>query len=256
MFKLSILAIILIFLLLFSPFSQRSNYFGRETVLNNISSPCDGEEDIITGRDLLYCSSEGGELREKPSLSSELLGILEPDTPVIVNSKGPYGWINIQLRNGKTGWVHTKFLSEEPENNYVVNSFPGIEKKELASRGSYVAAGVVQTAYKYMGVPYVWGGSTPSGFDCSGFVQWVYSQNGVHISRTADIQYTEGAPVKELEPGDLVFFTTYAPGASHVGIYLGCTLFIHASSSGSVRISSLDEDYYQSVFLGGRRYFN
>jgi cell wall-associated NlpC family hydrolase len=65
----------------------------------------------------------------------------------------------------------------------------------------------------------------------------------------------EGISVKDLEPGDLVFFTTYAPGASHVGIYLACSKFIHASSSGQVKISSLDDEFYRSVFIGGRRYF-
>ncbi|MEQ8171556.1 MAG: C40 family peptidase [Candidatus Eremiobacterota bacterium] len=127
--------------------------------------------------------------------------------------------------------------------------------RPLSSRGSSIAAKVVQTAYKYIGDPYVWGGESPGGFDCSGFVQWVYTQNGISITRTADTQYMEGIPVKDLEPGDLVFFTTYAPGASHVGIYLACSKFIHASSSGQVKINSLDEEFYKSVFIGGRRYF-
>ncbi|HPZ08556.1 MAG TPA: C40 family peptidase [Candidatus Eremiobacteraeota bacterium] len=128
--------------------------------------------------------------------------------------------------------------------------------KPLSSRGSSLAARVVQTSYKYIGVPYVWGGSTPGGFDCSGFVQWVYTQNGVFISRTADVQYTEGIPVSRPAPGDLVFFTTYAPGASHVGIYLANSKFIHASSSGQVMISSLEDDFYRSVYIGARRFFN
>ncbi|MEQ8225076.1 MAG: C40 family peptidase [Candidatus Eremiobacterota bacterium] len=127
--------------------------------------------------------------------------------------------------------------------------------RPLSSRGSSVAAKVVQTAYKCIGIPYVWGGESPSGFDCSGFVQWVYAQNGISITRTADTQYMEGISVQDLEPGDLVFFTTYAPGASHVGIYLACSKFIHASSSGQVKISSLDDEFYKSVFIGGRRYF-
>jgi len=130
------------------------------------------------------------------------------------------------------------------------------QRYNLSSRGSSVAASVVQTAYKYLGVPYVWGGTTPAGFDCSGFVQRVYAENGVSIPRTADVQFEAGKPVIDLEPGDLVFFTTYAPGASHVGIYLANSYFIHASSSGYVRINSLQEDFYKSVFLGGKRYFN
>ena len=203
-----------------------------------------------------YCSDEGGELREKPTLCSRLISNLEPGTPLIVNRDSNNGWINVSLADKSDGWINMKFLSDSPGKNYISLIGSREMERQISSRGSYVAASVVQTAYKCMGIPYVWGGSSPSGFDCSGFVQWVYLKNGVSISRTADIQYTEGVPVNDLEPGDLVFFTTYAPGASHVGLYLGCTLFIHASSSGSVRINSLDEDFYQSVFLGGRRYFN
>ncbi len=146
-----------------------------------------------------------------------------------------------------------------PELKYTYNQCSNMANytpaRPLSSRGSSIAAKVVQTAYKYIGVPYVWGGESPGGFDCSGFVQWVYTQNGISITRTADTQYMEGIPVKDLEPGDLVFFTTYAPGASHVGIYLACSKFIHASSSGQVKINSLDEEFYKSVFIGGRRYF-
>jgi len=202
--------------------------------------------------DVLCVFEERGELRENPSISSRILENLSPGTPVIVKETGDFGWLNVNLTDGREGWINEKFLSSDFK-NYLSLEAP--VEVVLSSRGSSTAAGVVQTAYSYMGVPYVWGGSSPSGFDCSGFVQWVYARNGVIISRTADTQYMEGVPVKDLQPGDLVFFTTYAPGASHVGIYLACTLFIHASSSGSVRISSLSESYYTSVFLGGRRYF-
>ena len=204
--------------------------------------------------DVLYVFCENGELREKATLSSDIVADLTFGTIVIAEKETELGWVYVSLPDGKKGWIHTKFLSSD------FSEFPFKEALQeevaLSSRGSSVAAGVVQTAYKYMGVPYVWGGSSPSGFDCSGYVQWVYAKNGVHISRTADIQYTEGVPVSSLQPGDLVFFTTYAPGASHVGIYLASSLFIHASSSGYVRINSLQDSFYKSVFLGGRRYFN
>ncbi|MGM9998368.1 MAG: NlpC/P60 family protein [Candidatus Bruticola sp.] len=114
---------------------------------------------------------------------------------------------------------------------------------------------LLSKAKSYMGVPYVWGGSTPSGFDCSGYVQYVYNQVGVNLPRTADIQFNEGRAVASGHeaPGDMVFFETYAPGASHVGIYLGNGEFIHASSSGSVKVSSLDESYFKARYLGAKR---
>ena len=114
---------------------------------------------------------------------------------------------------------------------------------------------LLSKARSYMGVPYVWGGTTPSGFDCSGYVQYVYGQVGVNLPRTADVQFNEGQAVSfgNEAPGDMVFFETYAPGASHVGIYLGNSEFIHASSSGYVRVSSLEESYFKARYLGAKR---
>jgi hypothetical protein len=125
-------------------------------------------------------------------------------------------------------------------------------KKRFVSRE---AKQVTNTAMKYIGVPYHFGGVTPKGFDCSGFVQFVFEKNGMKLPRTADIQYKKGRKISrsELRQGDLVFFTTYAPGASHDGIYLGNDRFIHASSSKGVMISSLQEVYWQKHFLGAKR---
>ncbi len=134
--------------------------------------------------------------------------------------------------------------------------------KVLGSSTSPPATGadrsaLIATAQKYMGVPYVWGGETPSGFDCSGFTQYVMKQNGISIPRTAAEQFAAGTPVDKdnLQVGDLVFFTTYKPGASHVGFYMGGGKFIHASSGAKkVTVSSLDETYYTQRYIGARRY--
>lgn len=122
---------------------------------------------------------------------------------------------------------------------------------------SATATSVINTAKQYMGVPYVWGGETPTGFDCSGFTQYVLKQNGIKIPRTAAEQYQSGVSIMKsnLKTGDLVFFTTYKPGASHVGFYMGDGKFIHASSGAKqVTISSLDEAYYTEKYIGARRY--
>lgn len=123
----------------------------------------------------------------------------------------------------------------------------------LASRGGLVA----RTAKKFIGVPYRWGGVSPAGFDCSGFILKVYGANGINVKRMADEQYYGGKKIKksELLVGDLVFFSTYAPGVSHVGIYLGKGKFIHASSSRGVTIDSLDSDYYKNAYVGACRYW-
>ena len=111
--------------------------------------------------------------------------------------------------------------------------------------------GVVGIAMQYLGVPYVWGGASPSGFDCSGFVMYVYSKIGVSLPHSSYAQYGYGSPVSrsQLQPGDLVFFD----GLGHVGIYIGGGNFIHAPHTGDVvKISSMT-GWYSSTFVGGRR---
>jgi len=111
--------------------------------------------------------------------------------------------------------------------------------------------GVVGIAMRYLGVPYVWGGASPSGFDCSGLVMYVFAQVGISLPHSSYAQFGMGTPVSigELQPGDLVFFA----GASHEGIYIGGGQFIHAPHTGDVvKISSLS-GWYSSTFAGGRR---
>jgi len=114
---------------------------------------------------------------------------------------------------------------------------------------------ITDTALKLVGVPYKWGGITTKGFDCSGFVWYVFDKNKISLPRTADVQYKKGKTVTigNLQKGDLVFFTTYEPGASHIGIYLEKGKFIHASSSRGVMVSNLSDSYWKPRYLGARR---
>lgn len=124
------------------------------------------------------------------------------------------------------------------------------------SRGSnYVSRRVISESMNYLGVPYVFGGTSPSGFDCSGYVRFVFAQAGISLPRTADAQYEVGYAVStdELRPGDLVFFSTYEAGPSHVGIYLGDGNFINASSSRGVSVASIYGGYWGSCYIGARR---
>jgi len=115
---------------------------------------------------------------------------------------------------------------------------------------------VTGTALGPRGSPYKNGGNDPSGFDCSGFVQYVYGQHGVQVPRKVSDLYHVGKDVQpaQLQPGDLVFFTTVAPGASHVGIVIGGDEFIHApSSTGEVRVERMSASYWATRFVGARR---
>lgn len=111
---------------------------------------------------------------------------------------------------------------------------------------------VVGIAMQYLGIPYVWGGASPSGFDCSGFTQYVFNQVGVSLPHHAASQFGYGTPVSrdQLEPGDLVFFD----GLGHNGIYIGGGQFIHSPHTGDVvKISSIYDSWYSSTWVGGRR---
>ena len=111
--------------------------------------------------------------------------------------------------------------------------------------------GVVGIAEQYLGVPYVWGGASPAGFDCSGFTMYVYAQVGVSLPHNAAAQYGYGSPVSrgDLAPGDLVFFD----GLGHVGLYVGNNTFIHAPHTGDVVKFSTLTGWYASTYVGARR---
>jgi cell wall-associated NlpC family hydrolase len=125
------------------------------------------------------------------------------------------------------------------------------------SRDSSTAAArrIIQLSMRYLGVPYVFGGTTADGFDCSGFTRYVYRTVGVNLPRTADDQFEVGRAVSlsRLQPGDMVFFTTYASGASHSGIYIGDGKFISATSSRGIAIDRVNSSYWGPRYVGARR---
>lgn len=169
------------------------------------------------------------------------------------------------------GYIRSDFLdlTEIPYENYASQKKPlffiggkstGISPSPQALNGntgsSAIRQQIVTNAKKYLGTPYVWGGTTPKGFDCSGFVQYVMKQSGISLPRTTTEQYKIGTYVSKsnLQPGDLVFLqNTYREGISHVGIYIGNGEMIHASSSKGVVISKLSSSYYTQHYYGSRR---
>lgn len=114
---------------------------------------------------------------------------------------------------------------------------------------------ILTYANTFTGVPYKFGGTTPAGFDCSGYIRHVFQKVGVQLPRQADEQYTVGKKVEKqnLQPGDLVFFETYEPGVSHSGIYIGDGQFISATSSSGVALADIDDSYWGPRYVGAKR---
>ncbi len=125
---------------------------------------------------------------------------------------------------------------------------------KAVSRQSSSNSTLINHALSLIGTPYLFGGTTLKGLDCSAYTQYVFAGSGITLPRTAAEQFTRGTSISRsaLLPGDLVFFTTYKPGASHNGIYIGGGNFVHASTKG-VKISSLSAGYYDARYIGARR---
>ena len=178
-----------------------------------------------------------------------------PTTETEVISQTSYGvvvdvysrtgnWFEIGIGNGESAYISADYVSVRPE--------------DVASRGSFEAGNrVVALAKKYLGTPYVYGGSSPSGFDCSGFTSYIYRQLGYNINRTAHDQLANGIAVSksELKPGDIVMFKR--PGASyvhHVGIYVGDGMMIHSPQTGDVvKYTSIVTGGYSNNYYAARR---
>lgn len=186
-------------------------------------------------------NASGVNVRSDPSTESSSLATVDEGTIVTVNALVD-GWYDVTCEYGTEGYIRSDFL----------------DLTESASDNSDIVA----TAKQYLGVRYVYGGASPSGFDCSGFTMYIYKQYGYSLPHTATGQWQSGLGtriwgISALQPGDLVFFNDPARNAgkpcSHAGIYIGNGQFIHSSSSssGGVIISDLTSGYYNTYFVGG-----
>lgn len=175
-------------------------------------------------------------------------------------------WFKV-IYGSQIGYIRSDYvdLTEIPYENeastktplfYVGGKSTGVTPSAAALNGtvSVSTSKIISTAKQYIGVPYLWGGITPNGFDCSGYVQYVFNQCGITLPRTVAQQWTVGISISKsnLREGDLVFFKT-GSAVSHMGIYIGNNQFIHASTSKGVVISSLSNTYWSNCYYGARR---
>lgn len=188
-------------------------------------------------------------LRSGASTSEKKLRMLERGTTLQVVAKSG-DWSKVTLQDGTMGWVYSSLIkpgkgtvAAKPAGGSVVNN--------SSSRSA-----LVRSALANRGARYRYGGTSRGGFDCSGFVRYVYAKYGVKLPHSSRSQYSCGKRVSksELEEGDLVFFQTSRRGISHVGIYIGDGRFVHASNrSRGVCVDALSSAYYSSRYVGACR---
>jgi cell wall-associated NlpC family hydrolase len=158
-------------------------------------------------------------------------------------------WQRVHLPDGRSGWAQTADLHPPV----------GVAGRHAISRTTGRAAAVVATALRFVGLPYLWGGITTFGLDCSGLVQLVHRAVGVILPRDADLQWADRrlspVPAGRIRPGDLVFFGPRRGTITHVGIAVGRRAFVNATTRGrpEVRIDRIDDPYWKKLFRGARR---
>ena len=224
------------------------------------------EQTVQSVSKTLYVNTPTVRLRKEASTSSEIITTVSINTAVEVIAESD-GWSKVKV-NGKEGYISSSLLAttkqetsrgaSTPRKDEMATTEPKQEEKTKTSTSSGAPSGkgstVLATAQQYIGCKYVYGGSSPSGFDCSGFTSYVYKAHGVSLSRTAAGQYSNGVAVNrsDLKPGDLVMFGK--SGINHVAIYAGGGKIVHAANpSRGVTTDTINSGYYNKNYVGARR---
>lgn len=211
-----------------------------------------------------YVKSASVNLRAEPNTSAAVVTTLTVNTSVDVYEEKD-GWSKVKIKSfAKEGYISTALLSdtkqetsrgaEATRNKTQKPTTPVVNETTTTTTTSGGGTSVVSKAKQYIGSRYVYGGSSPSGFDCSGFTSYVYKQFGVSLNRTAAGQYSNGTAVSksQLQPGDLVMFGK--SGINHVGIYIGGGQMVHAANpSRGVTTDTINSGYYANNYVGARR---
>ena len=199
-------------------------------------------------------------MRAKPNTTSEVLGSYSKNTVMTVIGINN-GWYKVK-HDSKTGYIRSDFMEiiggQNTSSSSSSSSVSSSSSTSTAPAANLtVGQKIADFALGFVGSRYVYGGTSPTGFDCSGLVYYTYRNFGYKLTRNASGQYRDnGVRVQrsELAPGDLVFFSRHGNGITHVGIYIGGNEFVHASSpSVGVVVSRLDSSYYTTGWYGAKR---
>lgn len=240
-----------------------------------VEEPVQEEQPQETPQNVLYVNVGTVNLRREPSSSAEIVTNLTLNTEVTVISEDA-GWTRVKSGEYE-GYIASTLLSSTKQEETVTSRSSGI-REEMAntenatstetknedtvaetpsnttSQSGTTGSAVVEKAKQYLGYKYVYGGTTPSGFDCSGFTLYIYKQFGITLNRTAAAQYSNGVAVSRdnLQLGDLIMFGK--SGINHVGIYMGGGRIIHAANpSRGVTTDTINSGYYNTNYVGARR---
>lgn len=230
-------------------YSGKTGYIKQDYV--STTGSASNNTSASTGTAAVVKCSSTVNFRSAASTSSTILGELKNGTAITVLSTSN-GWSKVSYA-GKTGYISADYLVTASSGTAISPSNTAASVSISAKRQS-----VLNYAAQFLGVPYVYGGSTPSGFDCSGFTSYVFKNTVGSIPRVAQAQYDATTRVSrdDLLPGDLVFFGSSTSSISHVGIYVGSNQFIHAPSTGDVvKYSSLTGSYATRYQGAGRVIF-
>ena len=239
------------------------------TTGNNQNSENKTETKVDNKTKIMYVNSQTTNLRQKADKTSQIIKQLSINTQVTVLSTDN-GWAYVDV-NGTKGYIAETLLSsskQETSRGTMTERDSTDVKTETKAQtelsntdtpkettSSQTGNSIISYAKQFLGCKYVYGGTTTSGFDCSGFTQYVYKHFGVTLNRTAAAQYSNGTSVTNLQAGDLLMFGK--SGINHVGIYIGGNTFIHAANpSRGVTIDTLASGYYKTNYVGARRILN
>lgn len=231
--------------------SSNSSSTTTQTSNSQSTSTTTTTSDINNGK-IATVNATALNVRTGNGLSSSIITRAYSGNTVAILNTESNGWYKVSLSSGVTGWCNGKYLT-----NFRTGTISTQSSNTLTTNATSKAQAVINIAKSKLGNKYVWGGSGPNNFDCSGLTQYAFKNGAnINIPRTSSSQATAGTYVSKsnLQPGDLVFFSNNGKTINHVGLYIGNNQMIHSPKPGDVvKIQRIDTTYYKNAYVTARR---